>query len=241
MLLVDIGNTCIKYTYVKENLFTSHDSITHQELNESWMNKCWGKPDAIYVASVAHPELITSIKRWADSIKIPCFVINSEARFAGVSNAYDKPESLGVDRWLALLGAKKCFPSENIMVVDVGTATTIDMLTADGIHQGGWIFPGLDLLVNSVVDNTIQVEGKAIGSALAFGKNTSECLSFSAIAGTIGLIEKAIMLVNENKAAYRIVMLGGNAEIIAQNMQVEIAIEKDLIFHGLLEYSKEYR
>ena len=61
---------------------------------------------------------------------------------------------LGVDRWLAILAAAfKLYPQKNVLIIDAGTATTVDLLAKSGVHQGGWILPGITIpCLNSVLN-----------------------------------------------------------------------------------------
>ena len=79
----------------------------------------------------------------------------SSATFAGVRNAYHEPQRLGVDRWLALL-AIKARGENSAVIIDVGTACTIDVLE-NGQHLGGYIFPGLALARDALVANTDKI------------------------------------------------------------------------------------
>lgn len=239
MLLIDIGNSRIKYTFVTRQGFIVNKELAHSALTKDWMSDTWGLVENIYIASVAHKKLVQLITDWATHKGINSFVVKSEASYKGLVNAYDEPQKLGVDRWLAMLGGKIRYPHQNLLIIDTGTATTVDFVSSDGVHQGGWIFPGLNILVNSVIDNTVNVSARMINPLLAFGHNTEECLNFSALSGTIGLIEKAIILATEKYKLDQIIVLGGNAELIVKNTTYEMIIAKDLIFHGLLEYSKE--
>ena len=238
MLLVDIGNTRIKYMRANKEGLHGLEAIKHSLLTYQWMDEHWADIEVIYIASVAHENLTVLIKAWVALKNIACNVIKSEKHYAGLTNAYLNPENLGVDRWLAMQGAKKCFPMENLLVIDLGTATTVDFLTAEGMHRGGWIFPGLHMLVNRVVDNTANVNKAMTLPEFEFGQNTSECLHYSAIAGTVGLIEKAIEKASELASLDQIILLGGNAEVIAQYLPDNISIQDELIFHGLHVYSQ---
>ncbi len=72
----------------------------------------------------------------------------------GITNGYNDPSKLGIDRWLAILGAATQFKGQNLCVFNCGTAITMDIVTANGEHQGGLIFPGVQLL-HRAVTNTV--------------------------------------------------------------------------------------
>ncbi|WP_352284776.1 type III pantothenate kinase, partial [Pseudoalteromonas sp. Q18-MNA-CIBAN-0097] len=71
--------------------------------------------------------------------------------------AYEHVGNLGIDRWLALIAGFTLYPNTACIVVDAGTATTIDVLDSEGLHLGGWILPGLDLMTSSLTQNTQRV------------------------------------------------------------------------------------
>ena len=99
----------------------------------------------------------------------------SSATFAGVRNAYDEPQSLGVDRWLALL-AVKARGQNSAVIIDVGTACTIDVLE-NGQHLGGYIFPGMALARNALVANTDRIRfSKDPEPSTSLGTDTAGCV-----------------------------------------------------------------
>ena len=101
--------------------------------------------------------------------------VKSSATFAGVRNAYDEPQRLGVDRWLALL-AIKARGESSAVIIDVGTACTIDVLE-NGQHLGGYIFPGMALARDALVANTdkIRFSGDPEPST-SLGTDTAGCV-----------------------------------------------------------------
>ena len=83
-------------------------------------------------------------------------------------------ESLGVDRWLALLAAHRHAPTEPLMVLDCGSAITLDLLVVGGRHLGGYIVPGLALMRSSLLSETAGVAVEALSSVTSCpGRDTS--------------------------------------------------------------------
>src|SRR5208337_55868 len=92
--------------------------------------------------------------------------VRSDARAAGIRNAYHEPWRLGVDRWVALIGARDFFPGHALLIVSVGTAMTIDLLDARGRHRGGLITPGPRLMIDALLERTAGIRRRAGGAAV---------------------------------------------------------------------------
>ena len=103
----------------------------------------------------------------------------SSATFAGLRNAYEVPQRLGVDRWLALL-AIKARGENSAVIIDAGTACTIDVLE-NGQHLGGYIFPGMALARDALVANTSKIPmSEDVEPSTSLGTDTAACV-FSGI------------------------------------------------------------
>jgi type III pantothenate kinase len=130
---------------------------------------------------------------------------------------------LGADRWAALIGAR-ALSNTNTLVINTGTATTIDLLGGNGLHYGGWILPGLKLMQESLENNTahlpLAVRPSAPGAPMGFGINTNEAITGGCDAAQIGAILRAVFLAKEmNHPVERIWLDGGNAKILANEIK----------------------
>ncbi len=103
---------------------------------------------------------------------------------AGVVNGYADPSLLGVDRWLAVIGAYQRVQGACV-VADIGTAATVDVVAADGRHRGGYIVPGPQLMVASLLRGTSDLaEFRAIsprGGGASFADNTRDAIERAAV------------------------------------------------------------
>ncbi|MBL4822941.1 MAG: type III pantothenate kinase [Colwellia sp.] len=236
--LVDIGNSRTKYTIVNQGKRGSVQSIANEQLSNKDLTECFSKIDKLIVASVNHNELTDNIELWCKEQDIHYQQVVSEQNKNGVLSAYHRPSQLGVDRWLTLIAAKALYPSENTLIVDAGTATTIDLLAANGEHQGGWILAGIDTLFNCVLDNTSQVQANVAKTAsLAFGANSSENVNNATWAATIGAINLAILQSEQQGIVIdEILLTGGNGQTIALLLTHQCTVIEDLVFVGLQAY-----
>ena len=124
-LLLDIGNTREKAALFNADSITALPQLTADSLKQLPLI-------AVYFACVANDSRLSAVKVRLELDHIPWRQVCSEAQAFGVTNCYAEPHLLGVDRWLALLGAQKLFAGKAVMIVDAGTALTIDWLDEQG-------------------------------------------------------------------------------------------------------------
>jgi len=151
----------------------------------------------------------------------------SASQFAGVTNAYSDPSSLGVDRWLAIL-ALKSFGHESGIAVDVGTACTIDVLE-NNRHMGGFILPGPKLACDALVANTDKIRFVSEpAAALSPGTDTGGCV----VAGAWLTIAGAIREISAQYPQAPLYITGGAGPTLS-DLGVEGRLATDLVFDGL--------
>ncbi len=141
------------------------------------------------------------------------------------------PEQLGVDRWLGLLAchARGLYPA---VVVDAGTATTVDVLDARGVHQGGFILPGLEMMRSSLLQGTaIRLQETASTCPEAtLPVTTADAIHCGAIASQQAFIER---LVETLGSGGRVVLSGGAAPAFAVRLQCRRETLGDVVLRGL--------
>lgn len=170
-LLIDCGNTYFKWCFFdavsnkddNENSLTKIQSLHHadrseieafKEVIDSQSSHC----DSIVMVSVLGEIFLAGAKIIANEAGLSLLDVNSQAVLAGVRNGYTKPEKLGSDRLVAMVGAYELIDDlQACIVIDSGTATTIDAVDETGQHLGGVIFPGLALSLESLGSNTEQL------------------------------------------------------------------------------------
>lgn len=147
--------------------------------------------------------------------------------FAGVRNAYIEPQSLGVDRWLAIL-AIKARGEHSAVIIDIGTACTIDVLDR-GQHLGGYIFPGMRLARNALITNTdkIRFSDDPVPS-IAPGASTADCV----LSGIWLTLLAACQNVIDRFPEASVYLTGGSAAELAE-LGLEGQRVDGLVFDGL--------
>ena len=161
-LLIDAGNSYLKWNIAskthKQLVGTTH-SVDWQsghlikEAFNQWQER--GDISQVIMSSVVDEDRNSQIFQWVNTHSpIELKLVQPARTTLGVTSAYQNPAQMGVDRWVALIACADLFPKENCIVVDCGTAITVDTLLANGTHKGGVIFPGLQLMKNSLLRNT---------------------------------------------------------------------------------------
>lgn len=241
IVLVDIGNTRLKYSFYDQNKNIEVLWLDNVHLSMNWMNEHWSNVKQVIIANVGQAILSDAILSWSNQNNIDCVIVHSEKHRKSLMSGYVIPEQLGVDRWLALIGALKIQPNSNVLIVDAGTATTVDLLSESGQHHGGWILPGIDTMFNSVISQTSNVNAIQQGTLnLKFGINSSENLNNACWAATLGLISEAIKVANQmNMEINQIILTGGNAKSLGNLLTFDHIVVPDLVFYGLTDYIKD--
>jgi type III pantothenate kinase len=193
----------------------------------------------VLACNVAGPVVATAIDALALQLAAPLVWFRSSAAAAGVSNGYDRPTQLGADRWAALLGAHALHRGP-ILVVLAGTATTIDVLLANGRFAGGLILPGLTLMRQALARNTAGLP-EARGTYGDCPTNTDDAIASGILHATLGAIERmaqrAFGTLPGAAATDGVILLsGGAADILAPHLVRPHRQVPNLVLDGLAHY-----
>jgi type III pantothenate kinase len=247
-LLIDAGNTRVKWALTASDdvlpasgmVWQSEGSVTHDAL--AGLAAQWqadgtraNNIGAVWISNVAGPALAKQLAQTLADAGIAPDALHWFASLpacAGVRNGYREPSQLGCDRFAALIGARHHYPDHDLLVVNAGTATTVDALTADGRFTGGMILPGLGTMARSLAVNTAQlpaVSELVLGHALA--DNTRQAIISGCIQAQAGAIERAFA--QHAGPAPLCLMSGGAASFIAPHLQVPHVLVPNLVLTGL--------
>ena len=220
-------------------------------------------PTSVWVSCVAAPESGRAVAEYARGAwsLAPVFV-TAQKQQAGIVNGYPHAASLGSDRWAALLAAGELFPRQPVIVVDAGTAVTVDLLDGAGLFRGGVIFPGVHAMQFALGAHTenitgaesraeSRVENAACGAAAdvagpvnAVATDTHEAVAAGALLAVAGGINLAVARQwTALQTECRVVATGGDAgrvaPLLATEVSAKIRIEPQLVLQGLAVISRE--
>ncbi len=228
ILLIDVGNTRSKYCVINQD---SETPVADFMLDDVDMQK----PEAIYLSSVAGDSAIQVLQerlhqRWHITPRL----VRSTDDFPGINTDYRDPAKLGVDRMLAVLAARNHTDSP-CCVVDCGTAVTVDFVDGLGVHKGGFILPGLQMMRASLLHNTAVPHDTGVSTADLFPLDTSTAIAMGgrlAVAALVNAsIDRADLTVSADQVS--IVLGGGDAALVAPLMTRPYTLIQNLVLQGL--------
>ena len=215
--LFDLGNSRLKLApFATPAAVTSvaHDGAGFAP---GWVDALPARGDLALVASVAPPALTATV---LDALGARCARIvraRTLPALAGVRIAYTEPQRLGVDRFLALLAARARAPGP-WLVVGVGTALTVDLLGADGVHHGGRIAPSPTLMRAMLHARAAQLP-PAGGDFVEFADDTADALASGCEGAALALVERSLRAGGELLGAPpRLLLHGGGAPALVARL-----------------------
>ena len=230
ILAIDCGNTRLKWGLHRDGAWRRTGALPLAgiaQLKTGW--KEIAAPEKLVVSNVAggsvRRQLEGIFSRWAVS---PIWV-ESKRRECGVINNYCEPAQLGADRWAALIGARSLL-HEPCLVVTAGTATTADILRGDGAFSGGVIFPGLELMKQSLTHNTAGLP-LAEGRFSEAPRNTADAIETGCVLAQAGAIERMFAALEPGA---KCVISGGAAARIVRCLRIPVRVVDNLALEGLL-------
>jgi type III pantothenate kinase len=243
ILLVDIGNTRIKWATWRDGRLgrlkaREHAGWTQREFGRELFGARSGEPNRILVASVAGQRLNRAFR--AAALRVvgvrPEFVASARTA-AGVTTRYVEPWRLGVDRFMGAIGAHHYARGRAACVVNAGTTLTIDLVDAQGVHRGGAILPGFELMVESLFRNTDGIARRARGEAAGrglFARSTRAAIDRGASYASAALVDRAVWEARRALATLPLVVLtGGAAARLAPLVRSRHAHVPDLVLRGV--------
>lgn len=249
-LAIDVGNTRTKWgVFDAAGELKAHGAVPTDELPSWQPSPAWASCQRALVSNVAGDQAKAALDRLLT--KIDAHYIASTASACGVRNRYRQPAQLGTDRWAGLIAAWHHHHAPCV-VVSVGTAVTIDALGRDaemggGEFLGGYILPGLQLMQQSIVAKAPGVRASE-GRLQDYPDSTADALysgSVNALAGAVRVM--AERLGHDQQAAPRIVIAGGDAEVLYESLAQDamlanrLTIADNLVLQGLLILESEIR
>lgn len=242
-LLMDVGNTRIKWGVLGDGAIRRTGHIAQDRIRKEGLAVLTSKlphaVDTVLVSNVAGQGLAT---RLSGVVGMHCGVdvhfARSEREAFGVVNGYSQPRRLGVDRWVAMIGAWHEIGGA-VLVVDAGTAVTLDALDSKGQHLGGQIIPGLRLMTTSLAQETSDLPDVRRHAAKPrrdpdmFAKATAGAIAQGAVNALAGAIERAADVLRQPRKAPAVVLTGGDASRILTALGCDALHRPHLVLQGL--------
>ncbi len=243
VLLLDVGNSRLKWGVLDDGNIRRTGHISQEKIRDQGLSvlttKLPRRVDAVRASNVAGTSFAT---RLSGVIGLHCnadvHFARSEKRGWGVTNSYRQVRRLGVDRWVAMVGAWAEVQSA-CLIVDAGTAVTLDAIDDEGVHLGGQIIPGLETMLDALSSATSEIplikasSRQVAGEIKMFGKNTAAAVREGAQNAVAGAVERAIRTLRSNAYDPTIILTGGGAARILGALEDAPLHRPNLVLHGL--------
>lgn len=233
ILVIDAGNSRIKWRLTdRQQIVAEGGQLTPRAFEGATFSLSdMQAPSEIRIASVAGDKVIDWLhKQLRKQFDVPIRLARVASTFGEISCAYEDPQSLGIDRWLAIAAAYNQY-NEPLLVIDAGSAITMDIIGPGGQHVGGYIAPGLTLMHDALWKNTSDVRVVGSGSEELWlpGKNTQQAVNRGCLLAAVSTIESLAA-----QFPVRIVITGGDAKILMQAMSLSADNYANLVLDGLI-------
>jgi len=231
-LIIDVGNTKIKLALFQGYQILSKEAISNKKLIE-----------AIQILLSKNPTLkhsiISSVGNLSDHQlsflreNFELFQVNHQTKIPFI-NLYKTPKTLGIDRICIVAGAKFFYPKENALIIDAGTCVTYDFVTKKGDYLGGGISPGLNLRyksLNNYTANLPLLKSKIPKNYI--GDSTEQSIHVGVALGLVNEIDGVIYNYKKNHSNLTVILTGGDANFLSDQLKNSIFVHSDLLVEGL--------
>ena len=236
ILEIDIGNSRIKWRRFADDRKVVTSRGINLDINGFLAEQVnLEKPSAVRLSNVSDSKISSKIADWTGikwNIQPTVAVVCAEC--SGVKIQYKDVSRLGVDRWLAMLAAYNRSDGP-CLIIDSGTAFTLDVINEEGLHLGGYILPGLRLMRESLVSKTgIRLADQVLEPRLELGNSTQEAVFNGGVASLVALVEKEIEEQRNKGFKPNVFITGGDASVLDDLLTYpKSTIEEDLVLDGL--------
>ena len=250
-LLLDVGNSRIKWGVLDDGEIRRTGHIAQQKIHDRGLQvlttKLPRRVDEVLVSNVAGTSFATRLSGVV-GMHCECDVhfARSEKSGWGLQNSYAQPRRMGVDRWVAMVGAWAEIQS-SCLVVDVGTAITLDAIDGRGAHLGGQIMPGVGTMASALTAATSDIPlvrplpARKGADMQMFASTTAAAVREGTPNAVAGAVDRATRTLRSKRYRPTILLTGGDASRILTALSVAPRHRPHLVLQGLahmLEHPK---
>lgn len=247
LLAIDVGNTNTVFGIYrgKELVGSFRLSTTAQRTSDelgmqihmyySFLGLHTHDTDAVIIASVVPPVMYTIINAIRKYIGVQPLIVNKDID-TGLVNKYDNPKEVGVDRLVNAVSAVRRYGAP-LIIIDIGTAMTFDVIDKEGAYLGGAIFPGIKVAMEALFQKASKLPRvDIVRPEKAIGTNTVMSMQSGAVRGYVGAIHGTVREMKaelEGGETCRVVATGGMGRMMAEYCDVITDVDPDLTLEGL--------
>jgi type III pantothenate kinase len=244
ILAIDAGNSRVKWGWHDGNGWASVASVsliefaaTSDHINP--FSVTHEDPERIIISNVAGEGAHHLLVNWTSVFEAEPLWLHAEAERCGVTNRYERPEQLGPDRWAALIAAR-ALHNGPCLVVNAGTATTVDMLTGDGAFLGGAILPGVELMRFVLHEHTGRLPIQE-GEYRDAPRNTVDAIETGCRHAQAGAVERMYRVLRDLELNPLCIVSGGAGRVLVDQLVMPRRYVENLVLDGLARIALNQR
>ena len=227
-LVIDFGTSTGKAGFFNGDVLVEHRrGIEPEHISELGLD---GNIENLIISSVSHDarQLVDGLQ-----VKGSLLTMSSELNLP-ITLDYKTPQTLGMDRLAAVVGASVLFPGQDVLVIDAGSCITYDLLTSDKVYLGGSISPGIEIRFKALHNYTVNLPlVERVENPDLTGKSTSEAMQSGVIYGTMVEIREIIRMYRNKFPLLQLVICGGDSTFYHEHLSGEVQLNPDLVLFGL--------
>jgi type III pantothenate kinase len=236
ILAIDAGNSRVKWGWHDGAVWTSIATVSLIEFAASSdhvnpFSMTHDAPERIVISNVAGDGAHQLLVNWTSIFDAEPLWLRADTERCGVRNRYEKPELLGPDRWAALIAAR-AIHSGATLVVNAGTATTVDMLAEDGTFLGGAILPGVELMRFVLHEHTGKLPIQD-GQHREMPRNTVDAIETGCRHAQAGAVERMYRVFRDIAPAPLCIVAGGAGRTLVDQLSMPRRYVENLVLDGL--------
>ncbi|HEY2336993.1 MAG TPA: type III pantothenate kinase [Burkholderiales bacterium] len=236
ILAIDAGNSRVKWGWHDGTDWQSVASVSLIEFAASSdhvnpFSVTHADPERIVISNVAGEGAHQLLVNWTSIFDAEPLWLRGEPERCGVTNRYERPEQLGADRWAALVAARSLHSGASL-VVNAGTATTVDMLAADGSFLGGAILPGVELMRFVLHEHTGRLPIQE-GTPRDMPRNTVDAIETGCRHAQAGAVERMYRAFRDLDGTPLCIVSGGAGRPLADQLTMPRRYVENLVLEGL--------
>ncbi|HLX79839.1 MAG TPA: type III pantothenate kinase [Burkholderiales bacterium] len=244
ILAIDAGNSRVKWGWYERgdrgggwsgiaNVSLIEFAASSDHINP--FSATHDNPARIVISNVAGEGAHQLLVNWTSIFDADPEWVRGERELCGVRNRYDQPGLLGPDRWAALIAARAMEPGRACLVVNAGTCTTVDMLTAGGEFTGGLILPGIDLMRFVLHEHTGRLPLQQ-GRYVQAPRNTVDAIESGCRHAQAGAVERMYRAAGDDCAC---LVSGGGGPALIERLEMPCRFVENLVLEGLARIGGE--
>jgi type III pantothenate kinase len=236
ILAIDAGNSRVKWGWHDGAVWTSIATVSLIEFAASSdhvnpFSMTHDAPERIVISNVAGDGAHQLLVNWTSIFDAEPLWLRADTERCGVRNRYEKPELLGPDRWAALIAARAIHSGASL-VVNAGTATTVDMLAEDGTFLGGAILPGVELMRFVLHEHTGKLPIQD-GQHREMPRNTVDAIETGCRHAQAGAVERMYRVFRDIAPAPLCIVAGGAGRTLVDQLSMPRRYVENLVLDGL--------